>query len=130
VNDRRAAAQDHFPTETGQHRPDHYRMANMRTKKRAQPLAEQEIDKVVVAQADDEAAWGEPVRVHRVRTARVPLSSTLAARVAFFASLHREKSMEAWFERIIQERLDLEEAAFAGLKRDLATRYSSAQQEL
>ena len=60
----------------------------------------------------------------------VPLPSALATRVAFFARLHREQSMEAWIERIIQERLDLEEAAFAGLKRDLATRYSSAQQEL
>jgi hypothetical protein len=105
-------------------------MAIMRTKKGAQPLAEQEIDKIVVAQADDEAAWGKPVRAHKAKTARVPLPSTLAARVAFFARLHREKSMEAWLERIIQERLDLEEAAFAGLKRDLATRYTSAQQEL
>lgn len=102
----------------------------MRTKKRAQPLAEREIDKIVVEQADKEATWGKPVRVHRAKTASVPLSSVLAARVAFFARLHREKSMEAWLERIIQERLDLEEAAFAGLKRDLATRYSSAQQEL
>ncbi len=36
--------------------------------------------------------------------------------------------MEAWLERIIQERLDLEEAAFAGLKRDLAVKSSSSQQ--
>lgn len=102
----------------------------MRTKKKAQPLTEREVDKIVVAQADEDAAWGKPIRVRRTKTTSIPLSPTLAARVAFFARLHREKSMEAWLERIIQERLDLEEAAFAGLKRDLATRYSSAQQEL
>jgi hypothetical protein len=105
-------------------------MANMRTKKKAQPLAEQEIDQIVVAQVEDDTAWGNPVRVRRTKTASVPLPSALAARVAFFARLHREQSMEAWIERIIQERLDLEEAAFAGLKRDLATKYRSTQQEL
>lgn len=102
----------------------------MRTKKKAQPLAEQEIDQIVVAQAEDDTAWGNPVRVRSSKTARVPLPSALATRVAFFARLHREQSMEAWIERIIQERLDLEEAALAGLKRDLATRHSSTQQEL
>jgi hypothetical protein len=105
-------------------------MVNMRAKKKAQPLAEQEIDQIVVAQAEDDAAWGKPVRVRKTKTASVPLPSALATRVAFFARLHREQSMEAWIERIIQERLDLEEAALAGLKRDLATRYSSAPQEL
>ena len=102
----------------------------MRTKKKAQPLTEREIDNIVVAQADDDTAWGKPVRVRKAKTASVPLPSALATRVAFFARLHREKSMEAWLERIIQERLDLEEAAFVGLKRELATRYSSSQNEL
>ena len=101
----------------------------MRAKKKPQPLSEQDIDQIVVAQAEDDAAWGKPVQVHKTKPASVPLPSALAMRVAFFARLHREQSMEAWIERIIQERLDLEEAAFAGLKRDLATKYSSAQQE-
>lgn len=102
----------------------------MRAKKKTQPLTEQEIDKIVVAQADEDTAWGKPVRVRGSKTASVPLPSALATRVAFFARLHREKSMEAWIKRIIQERLDLEEAAFAGLKRDLAIRSSTAPQEL
>jgi hypothetical protein len=104
-------------------------MANMRTRKKTQSLTESEIDQIAVAQADDDAAWGKPVRVRRTKTATVPLPSALATRVAFFARLHRKQSMEAWIEQIIQERLDLEEAAFAGLKRDLATKYSRAQQE-
>jgi len=95
----------------------------MSTEKKAQLLTEQDIDQIVVAQAEDAAAWGKPVRVNNTKTTSVPLPSALATRVAFFARLHREQSMAAWVERIIQERLDLEEAAFAGLKRDLATRY-------
>jgi hypothetical protein len=105
-------------------------MAAMRTKKKLQSLLERDIDSIVVAQADDDTAWEKPVRVRGSKIASVPLSSALATRVAFFARLHREKSMEAWIERIIQERLDLEEAAFAGLKRDLATRSSRTPQEL
>ena len=102
----------------------------MRAKKKAQPLTAPEIDQIVVAQADDDTAWGEPVRVRRTKAPSVPLPSALAPRVAFFAHLHREQSMEAWIERIIQERLDLEEAALAGLKRALATKDSSTQQAL
>lgn len=102
----------------------------MTAKKKAHALTEQDIDQIVVAQADDDTAWGKPVQVRSPKAASVPLPSALAARVAFFARLHREQSIEAWLERIIQERLDVEEAVFAGLKRDLATRYSSAEQEL
>ena len=101
----------------------------MNAKKRLQPLMEPDIDQIVVARADDDATWGKPVRVRKTKTASVPLPSALATRVAFFARLHREQSMEAWIEQIIQERLDLEEAVFAGLKRDLATKHSRAQQE-
>ena len=31
-------------------------------------------------------------------------------------------SVESWLKRIIQERIDLEEAAFTGLKRDIAAK--------
>ena len=62
----------------------------MRAKKKAQPLTEPEIDQIVVAQAEDDTAWGKPVRVRRTKTASVPLPSALATRVAFFARLHRE----------------------------------------
>lgn len=101
----------------------------MRRKKKEQSLTEQEIDKLVVAQADDEAAWGKPVRVRKAKTASISLPLSLATRAAFFARLHREKSMEVWLERIVQERLDLEEAAFAGLKRELAAQYSDSSPE-
>ncbi len=63
----------------------------MRTEKKAQPLAEQEIDQIVVAQAKDDADWGKPVRVRKTKTVSVPLPSALATRVGFFARLHREQ---------------------------------------
>jgi hypothetical protein len=92
----------------------------MSAKSKAKVLSEEEIDKIVEAQADDDSAWEKPIRVRKAKPASVPLSSELAARAAFFACLHRERSVGDWLRRIIQERIDLEEAAFAGLKRELA----------
>src|SRR5437867_4309208 len=59
-------------------------------------VSEGEIDEVVEAQADDDSAWGKPVRVHRTESASVSLPSELAARAAFFARLHREADVEDW----------------------------------
>jgi hypothetical protein len=42
----------------------------------------------------------------------------LAARAAFLAQLHRKKSVKEWLQLIIQERVELEEAAFVGMKND------------
>lgn len=99
-------------------------------KKKTSFASEQEIDDIVISQADDDAAWGKPVHVHKSKPKKLSLSSVLATRAAFFARLHHEISVEAWLERIIQERLDLEEAAFVDLKRALATRRHSSQHDL
>lgn len=101
----------------------------MSTKRKAKKLSEEEIDDLVVAHADDEAAWGRPVQVRKTKRASISLSAGLAARAAFFARLHREADIETWVGRIIQERIDLEEAAFTDLKRDLVRKGKDSQQE-
>lgn len=88
--------------------------------KRTIKLSEEEIDRLVIAQADDDSAWVEPIRVSKSKTAAVSLPSELASRAAFFARLHRETSVEEWLKRIIEERINIEEAAFAESKRDFA----------
>jgi len=95
-------------------------MANMKRKQKK--LTENEIDDIVTAEADDDSAWETPIRVARPKGANVPLPSELAARAAFFARLHRESSLEEWIRRVVNERIDIEEAAFAQLKRELATK--------
>jgi hypothetical protein len=94
----------------------------MSTKGKAKVLSEKEIDEIVVAQADDNSAWEESIHVCRAKVSSVLLPSRLAARAAFFARLHREASVEDWLTRVIQERIDLEEAAFAELKRQLTAK--------
>lgn len=85
-------------------------------------LSEAEIDQLVIAQAEDDTAWEAPVRVQHTAPAALTLPAELAARAAFLAQLHRTPSVEDWLRRVIQERVELEEAAFVGIKRSLAAR--------
>jgi hypothetical protein len=93
----------------------------MKTKSRAKKLSEEHIDALVVAEAEEPSAWSKPVKVRRSKGASVSLPASLAERAAFFARLHREDRLNDWLTRIIAERVDLEEAAFAGLKRELVS---------
>lgn len=81
-----------------------------------------EIDRIVVAQADDDSAWDDPIHVRVGKGIQMPIPSDVAARAVFFARLHREPSVRRWLERVIRERLEMEEAAFSGLKRDMAAK--------
>ena len=85
-------------------------------------LSQAEIDNIVVAQADDDSAWEKPIRVRRKKSASLVIPAELATRAAFLAQLHRRRSIEEWLTHIIQERVELEEAAFVGAKRELATK--------
>ena len=85
-------------------------------------LTEKEIDRIAISQADDDSAWGKPARVRRKKSASVSIPPKLAARAAFLAQIHRKKSVEEWLTNVIEERIELEEAAFIGVKQDLSTK--------
>ena len=81
--------------------------------------SKEEIDRLVESQADDDSAWDEPIRVRRDKAASLSIPAEFVARASFLARLHREKSVEEWLMRIIRERLESEEIAFAEIKREL-----------
>ncbi len=85
-------------------------------------MIEREIDQKVVSQANDDSAWEKPIAVRRLKAASLSIPPDLAARAAFLAKLHRKPSVEEWLTRVIQERVELEEAAFSGAKQELAAR--------
>ena len=89
----------------------------MRTKLKS----EREIDLAVIKEADSDTAWEKPVYVKRAKRAAVSIPADVASRAAFFARLHRERSVEDWIKRIVVERIDTEEAAFAELKREMGS---------
>jgi hypothetical protein len=87
----------------------------MRTKKE---LSQEEIDQIVVAQADDDSAWEAPISVQHTMSTSLSLPAELASRAAFMAHLHRKINVEEWLIAIIQERLDIEETVYGEVKRD------------
>lgn len=91
-------------------------------KTRQKSMTEEEIDRIVTAHANDEKAWEKPVKVRRKASKSFALPAALAARAAFIARLHREANLENWLKRIIQERIDIEEAAFTGFKKELLSK--------
>jgi hypothetical protein len=97
----------------------------MSTEGEPKRLSEEQIDEIVIAQADDDTAWEEPILVHRATAVTISLPPELASRAAFFARLHRMSNVEDWLRCIIQERIDFEEAAFTGLKQALTAKSST-----
>jgi len=83
---------------------------------------EKQIDRIVVSQAENDSAWSKPVRARRKKSASVSIPPKLAARAAFLAQIHRKRNVEEWLTRVIEERIELEEAAFVGAKEDLSAK--------
>ena len=79
------------------------------------------IDREVISRADDDSAWEAPIRVKRSKPASLSLPGELAARAAFLARLHREAHLDKWVERVVRERVELEEVAFREAKKKLAS---------
>ena len=65
---------------------------------------------------------GTPVKARRSKTASLTLPAELAARAAFLAHLHRQSTVEEWLTHIIQERVELEEAAFTGARQEMGSK--------
>jgi hypothetical protein len=92
------------------------------SKDKTKKLSELEIDRLVTAQADNDSAWEKPIRIRRAKSASLAIPANLAARAAFLAQVHRTTNVDDWLTHIIQERIELEEAAFMGVKQDLAAK--------
>ena len=84
-------------------------------------LDREEIDRVVISESDDNSAWEASLRVKRSQPASLSIPGELAARAAFLARLHREADVAKWVERVVRERVELEELAFTEAKKKLAS---------
>ena len=88
-------------------------------------FSEEEIDKIVVEQADKDSAWEEPIHVRKKKLTSLSVPAEIAARAAFLAKLHRETNIEKWLIHIIRERIEIEEIAFVEAKRDMSAKSST-----
>ncbi len=94
---------------------------NRSKREKSTTLSQKAIDRLVVSQSEDDSAWEAPVRVKRSKPASLSIPGELAARAAFLARLHREVGLDKWVERVVRERVELEELAFSEAKKELAS---------
>jgi len=94
---------------------------NAAKKKKTASLGQEAIDRLVVSRSEDASAWEAPVLVKRSKPASLSIPGELAARAAFLARLHREPILDRWVERVIRERVELEEFAFSEAKKKIAS---------
>ena len=90
---------------------------NKAKKKEAISQSREAIDRLVTSQSEDDLAWEAPVRVRRSKPTSLSIPGELAARAAFLARLHREAGLDQWVERVVRERVELEESAFNEAKK-------------
>ena len=92
----------------------------MKTFEKKTPTRSQEsIDRRVISQSENDSAWEAPVRIKRAKPASLSIPGDLAARAAFLARVHRATDLESWVERVLRERVELEESAFSEAKKNL-----------
>lgn len=91
------------------------------TRRLSRSPTQDEIDERVISQVEDDSAWEPAVHVSR-KQAAIGLPGGLAQRAAFLAQLHREKNLQSWVERVVRERVELEERAFTQARRDLSSK--------
>ena len=84
-------------------------------------LTQVQVDQFVTAQADEDPAWEKAIVVRRPKSTSLLIPAELAARAAFLAKLHHESAVDKWVERIVRERVEIEESAFTAAKKTLAS---------
>jgi len=85
-------------------------------------LSPEQIDDLVVSQAEDDYAWDAPIEVRRNKPGSFSLSPELAGKAVFLARLHHAAGVEEWLTNVIKERIELEEVAFAAVKREMQSK--------
>jgi hypothetical protein len=94
----------------------------MKNPTKRKKLSPEEIDDIVVSQAEDDTAWEPPVEVRRGKPGSFFIPPDLAERAAFLARVHHAAGVEEWLTRVIKERIELEEVAFAAVKREMKSK--------
>ena len=84
-------------------------------------VTQDQIDRQVVADANVDSAWQRAIAVRRAKSTSLSIPAELAARATFLARLHRERKVDKWVERIVRERVEIEESAFTTAKKTLAS---------
>ncbi len=81
-------------------------------------LTEEEIDKLVTAEADDMTKWEKPIAV---RPTSIRFSSSIIEKAKYLAKLHKARGYQTWLKQIVEERIKQEEKLLSDFKREVKT---------
>jgi predicted DNA-binding protein len=84
--------------------------------KQKRKLTEEEIDRLVIAEADDASRWGKPITV---KPTSIRFSPAIIEKAKYFAKLHKTRGYQTWLKQIVEERIKLEEKFLSDFKQEL-----------
>lgn len=87
----------------------------MKHKKR---LAEEEIDRLIIAEADDMTKWEKPIAV---KPTSIRFSPSIIEKAKYLAKVHKARGYQTWLKQVVEERIKQEEKLLSDFKRELKT---------
>ena len=84
-----------------------------------QKLTEKQIDAIVTKEADDLSKWDASIHVKAPKAISLRLSPQLIQKARFLASVHKSKNYQSYLEKIIKERIQLEEKLIESIKPEI-----------
>ncbi len=84
----------------------------MKHKKR---LTEEEIDRLIIAEADDMTKWGKPIAV---KPTSIRFSPLIIEKAKYLAKLHKARGYQTWLKQVVEERIKQEEKLLLDFKRE------------
>ena len=70
-------------------------------------LSEEQIDDIVISQAENDSEWEEPIHASKKKATSFSIPADFASIATFLANMHRETGVEEWLMHIIRERVEL-----------------------
>ena len=87
-------------------------------------ITEQEIDEIVISEANDISKWEKPISVKPSGAASIRLSPDTIRKARYFARLHKYRGYQTWLKQIIEDRIKTEEEILKDLKQRLESETS------
>ncbi len=87
-------------------------------------LTEQEIDEIVISEANDISKWEEPISVKPSGAASIRLSPDTIRKAKYFAKLDKYRGYQTWLKQIIEDQIRTEGEILKELKQRLESESS------
>ncbi|MFQ5770035.1 MAG: hypothetical protein ACE5HX_05840 [bacterium] len=84
-------------------------------------LKDEDIDEIVIKDANDLSKWENPIQVKAPQAISLRLSPELIQKIKILAKIHKKNNYHKWLEKIIEERINLEEELLESIRSELTS---------